>query len=255
MPDKTVSTSDTRAFPQIRNVGLSGVLVSFSDTLSEAGNRAALAFRARIQAEAFTGVLETATSLTSTFVSFDPDQITRGKIYGYLSSLLESESWENAALPNNRRLWRIPAVFGGDFGPQLEQAALLAGLTAEQAVQDITASRLRVMTIGFAPGQPYLGSLSDHWDIPRQTGLTRRVPVGAIVVAIRQLVLFTAETPTGWRHVGQTGFRGFRPDTNNPFALSPGDEVQFSSVDAREYVEICAQDQTGDGGARWEALT
>ena len=35
-------------WPKIRTVGLSGILVSFADKLSEPANRAALAFRAAI---------------------------------------------------------------------------------------------------------------------------------------------------------------------------------------------------------------
>lgn len=247
-----VNTSVT--FPRILNVGLNGVLVNFSDKLSERANRAALAFRNRIEQTAPAGVVETSTSLTSAFVSYDPVLLPVETLHEYLSDLLKTEPWENAALPENRRLWRIPAAFGGKFGPQLNDAANLAGLTPEMAIKDLTAPRLRVLTIGFAPGQPYLGTLGEAWNIPRQTGLTKQVPNGAIAAAIRQLVLFTAETPTGWRQVGQTAFRGFRPESNTPFALRPGDEIQFSHIEAGEFEKIQRQDESGDGGAQWEPI-
>ncbi|MEM6794791.1 MAG: glycoside hydrolase, partial [Acidobacteriota bacterium] len=38
-------------------------------------------------------------------------------------------------------------------------------------------------------------------------------------------------TPTGWRHVGQTAFKAFRPDSDTPFVLRPGDEVLFPATD------------------------
>lgn len=241
-------------FPRIVNVGLCGVLVSFSDVLSESANRAALACRARIEKTAPPGVVETTTSLTSVFIVYDPQALGVGVLHDYLSALLDSEVWEDAALPENRRLWRIPAVFGGAHGPQLDEAADLAGLTPQSAIKELSAARVRVMTIGFAPGQPYLGSLSKHWNIPRQSGLTKQVPSGAIAVAIRQLVMFTTQTPTGWRQVGQTAFRGFRPECATPFALRPGDEVQFVPISAEQFDTISSHDKTGDGGAEWEEI-
>ena len=254
MTSAATKKTTPNAFLRIKSVGLSGVLVSFSDTLTESANRAALAFRAELEETAPPGIIETTTSLTSTFVAFDPVCLPLEDLRAYLSKLLSRENWETATLPERRRLWRIPAVFGGEYGPQLEEAAKLAGLTPERAVEELTSTRLRVMTIGFAPGQPYLGSLPENWDIPRQSGLTKQVPNGAIAVAIRQLVLFTTETPTGWRQVGRTAFRGFRPESDTPFALRPGDEVQFTPIDEETCASIRAKDRTGDGGATWELL-
>jgi inhibitor of KinA len=241
-------------FPMLRNVGFSGVSVCFSDHLTEAANRAALSFRARVDAAGLPGIIETTTSLTSAFVSYDPTVLPQAALRDTLAALLEGEDWLAAHLPENRRLWRIPASFSGVFAPQLEEAAALAGLTPAQAVDSIAGTQVRVMTLGFAPGQPYLGILPQDWDIPRQTGLTKNLPPGAIAVAIRQLVLFTTETPTGWRQVGRCGFRGFRPEALNPFALCPGDEIRFDPVSEDRMQDILANDRTGNGAASVEDI-
>ena len=241
--------ADEEGFPRLSNIGLTGVLVSFADQLSEAANRAALAFRAMIEAESWPGVEETATSLTSVYVGFDPKQAPHAAITAAIRAALEGKDWYGAPLPEKRALWRIPTAFGGKWAPQLEEAAALAGVPPAEAISEITQQTVRVMTIGFAPGQPYLGQLPLNWDIPRQSALTAKVPVGALVVAIRQLVLFTAETPTGWRHIGQTVFRGFRPETPDPFVLRPGDEVVFEQVTDTVLENIRAQDSSGNGGA------
>lgn len=75
------------------------------------------------------------------------------------------------------------------------------------------------------------------------------------MVAIRQLVLFTSSTPTGWRHIGQTAFRTFRQKASEPFALKPGDEVVFPAISRAEYDRIMEQDGSGNGGADREALS
>lgn len=237
--------------PVIRAAGLDGVLVSFATELSEPANRAALAFASAVGRAGIDGVEECAPSLVSVFVRFDPLHLRLETLTRRLTSLLSGQDWYNAPLPDGRRFVQVPTVYGTDLAPQLEEAAQAAGLSPEAAQQTLSDARVRVQTIGFAPGQPYLGLLPQEWDIPRQTALTKAVPEGALVVAIRQLVLFSVSSPTGWRHVGQTALKLFRPDSDTPFFLRPGDEVQFVPV-SRDVLEQLRDDP--DGGARIEAI-
>ncbi|WP_299966757.1 carboxyltransferase domain-containing protein [uncultured Roseobacter sp.] len=219
------------AKPHIRLVGLTGLLVSFGSEMSEPANRAALAFRAAVEDEDWPEVSETMMSLVSVYVAVDLVTVPAETIRTRLEDLLAREDWTAAALPEGRTLWHVPTVYGTDLAPQLEEAAELAGLDPDAAIRTLSTTRVRVFTLGFAPGQPYLGLLGEAWDIPRQQGLTKQVPSGALVAAIRQLIVFTAPTPTGWRHVGQTAFRTFDQKADPPIALSPGDELVFPAID------------------------
>ena len=242
--------ADTLQWPVIQSIGVDGMLVSFSDNLSEAANRAALAFRAALDRAEVVGVEETSTSLASAYLRFDLRVTDHDTVRTALDALLQNTDWYAAALPTGRTLWRVPTVFGTDLAPQLDEAAEMAGLSPDQAVAALCAEPLRVQAIGFAPGQPYLGQLPAEWDIPRQTGLTPQVPEGALAVAIRQMVLFSVSTPTGWRHVGQTALRLFRPDQPDPFMLRPGDEVQFFPVTREEFENIRQSDPAGGATAQ-----
>ncbi len=239
-------------FPRIDPVGLDGILVRFADTLSEPANRAALAFRAALERAGWEGVEESATSLVSTYLRFDPLHVDISALSDLTYALLDEQDWYAAPLPDGRRLHRIPTVFGTDLAPQLDEAAQAAGQSRDQAIQTLSTTQVRVTTIGFAPGQPYLGTLPPEWDIPRQTALTPLVPVGALVVAIRQLVLFSVSTPTGWRHIGQTAAQLFQPSSQRPFLLRPGDEVLFPPIE-RGAFEALKTDPTG--GIITEVLT
>lgn len=242
-------------WPQIRTVGLSGLLVTFAGAMSEPANRAALAFRAAVEAEDWQEVTETSTSLVSTFLEVDLATTPPEAMKERLEALLKSRDWFAAPLPAGRKLWHVPTLYGTDLAPQLEEAAEVAGVDPDTAVEQISTSRVRVLTIGFAPGQPYMGELSETWNIPRQQGLTKSVPAGALVIAIRQLIVFTNATPTGWRHIGQTAFKTFRPQASQPFTLSPGDELTFPSVSRAEFEAIRDTDTSGLGGADHEVLT
>ena len=223
-------------YPLIRTVGLSGILVTFAEAMDDTANCATLAFRAAVEAENWPEVSETSMSLVSVFV------------------VVDLVDWYAAPLPEGRTLWHIPTVYGTDLAPQLEEAAEAAGLDPDEAIAELSSARVRVLTIGFSPGQPYLGQLDPHWNIPRQQGLTKSVPPGALVVAIRQLVVFTNATPTGWRHVGQTAFRTFDQTSETPFALSPGDELVFPSVDVEELNRIRETSSASYGGAEREVI-
>ena len=215
------------AYPHLRPLGLDGLLISFGAAMSDAANRAALAFRNDLARDPIAGVLETSPTLISVYIRFDPVALPLDRLADLIRTRLAARDWLQADLPDGRRLWQVPTVYGGPLAPQLDAAADAAGLSAKDAVEELSSQRLRVLTIGFAPGQPYLGTLAPHWDLPRQTGLTPQVPPGALVLAIRQMVLFTNGSPTGWQHVGQTGFRNFDPSGDPVIALQPGDEMQF----------------------------
>lgn len=244
------SVTSAELSPQILHQGVDGFVVRFSEVLTEPANRAALALRAALVGGAIPGVAEASSALASVYLRIDGDM---GAAHAALARLVAEEDFGAAALPEGRRRFTVPAAFGGDAGPMLEQAAGQAGLEPEAAIDELTAVPLRVLAIGFAPGQPYLGELGDHWNIPR-LGELIEVPESALVVAIRQIVLFANPSPTGWQWVGTTAFRCFRPDAERPFALAPGDELLFRRVDAAELAAIGEADRTGDGGATVERI-
>uniref|UniRef100_UPI0040481614 5-oxoprolinase subunit B family protein n=1 Tax=Yoonia sp. TaxID=2212373 RepID=UPI0040481614 len=233
-------------WPKVKTAGFDGFLISFGDQLNEPANRAALAFRDALEQAGLAAVQETSTSLVSTYLRFDPLALDHATMRETLVALLKGRNWFDASLPRGRKLWRVPTVYGGDLAPQLEGAATAAGLTSAEAIASISSSRVRVQTIGFAPGMPYLGELPEAWNIPRQTSLNAQTPAGGLCVAIRQLVLFPVATPTGWRHIGQTAFRLFRPETDAPFVLRPGDEVMFEQTTPEALTQM---QKDPDGGA------
>lgn len=225
-----VMAAMTDAQPRLLPLGADGLLVRFADRLSDPANRAALAFRALLEADPVDGVTETATSLTSVFVRFRPDKTARETLTEALEARIAARDWEDVALPEGRRRWHLPAAFGGEAGPDLAEIAEAIGLTPETAIEELCATELRVLALGFAPGQPYLGFMPGHWDIPRRTEVTPQVPRGAVVVAVRQVIPFANPAPTGWRQAGRTSFLCHDPAADPALPLRAGDSVVFEAV-------------------------
>ena len=238
--------------PEILPLGADGLLLRFSTRLDDAANRAVLNFAEALQADLPGGVAEISTALSSVYLRFDPDATDRSALTVALQHRLGERDWAAEPASGPGRHWHIPTAYGGDLGPQLSETAALLGMTEARAIADLVAHPVRVLAIGFAPGQPYAGMLPQRWDIPRLQDITPSVPAGALVCAVRQLIVFSAETPTGWRHIGQTVFRPFRPDAADPFPLRPGDLLHFEPVSAEEYDRIARSDSSGSGAARLE---
>ncbi|MYA87313.1 MAG: allophanate hydrolase subunit 1 [Boseongicola sp. SB0662_bin_57] len=239
--------------PALLPLGPDGLLVRFADRLSEPANRAALAFRADLESAENPGVVETASSLASVLVRFRPDVVARRALEDEIRTRLAEHDWLRAPLPAGRRLWRVPVAFGGAHGPDLEEASDAAGLAPDAAVEDICAARLRVLALGFSPGQPYLGFLPEHWDIPRKGDVTHQVSRGAVVVAVRQVIPFANAAPTGWRQIGRTAFRGNDPELDPSILLRPGDEMEFLPVGGR-VLDRLLEDAPPHGGAERFAI-
>lgn len=254
MAKKPTPQSNRPAPLELLPLGAEAIIVRFSRRPDAQANAAALAYVRKLEARALPGLVEIVPSLASVLVRFDPVRLTRAQVLAVLGQLGEGQDWANVAPPPPTRRWTIPAVFGGAFGPQLAEAAGLAGLTEKAALVDFTQTKLRLLAIGFAPGQPYLGLLPDAWNIPRQSALTPEVPEGALVVALRQLVLFANPSMTGWRQVGQCAFRLFRPAAAVPFPLQVGDEVRFEAVSPSDFATIQASEAAGVHQARLEHL-
>ncbi|MDD9923422.1 MAG: carboxyltransferase domain-containing protein [Boseongicola sp.] len=239
--------------PEFCPLGADGILVRFSRVISDQANRLAVTMRNQIETKTIAGVVETAASLTSVFVRFRPDQTTRSDVEAALRQLIED--WANIENETGTlRRWTIPVSFGGDNGPDLSSVASDVGIAEDAVADEVCDTSLRVLALGFAPGQPYLGFLPDKWNIPRQSGVTAEVPAGAVVVAVRQIIPFANPSPTGWRQIGRTAFRCFDTERLQPILLQAGDEVQFvpTSADQLQSLETAPD---GLGGAICEIVS
>ena len=231
---KSAFTNPGRSdYPAIYHAGDRALLVEFGDRHSESTSRAVLAFDAALRSAPI-GVVETAPTMRSVLIAFDPLQLKPGLLIDWCEALLSSRDWYGADNKIDGKRWIMPAVYGGAAGPDLKELAVLAGTTPEQVVRLHTEIELTVLCLGFSPGLAYLAELPDPFKVPRRSSFGSPVIAGSILVANRQTVLPATPIPTGWRCIGRTPARTFLPNTSNPFVLSPGDKVRFVRITEAE---------------------
>ncbi|MCT4368966.1 carboxyltransferase domain-containing protein [Yangia mangrovi] len=239
--------------PEVLATGLDAFLVRFALTPEPAAMTAARRLADQLESRAPEGVCEIAAALVSVFVRFDAALTDRAGLKAWLETLAQQTAQGPLEMPEPSRRWTIPVAFGAGEGPQLAEVAGALGLGEEAAVAQICAADLRVLTIGFAPGQPYIGLMPEPWNLPRMAQLNPSVPAGALVVAVRQFVLFGAESATGWQQVGRAAFRTFRPERQPPMPLQGGDAIRFARATSDEIAAL-ADSPDPMGGAKLEVL-
>lgn len=248
-----MTTETTELQPEALNAGPDDVSVRFALTPRPEAMAAAEAFHARLEDHPLAGVTEVVPGLVSVLLRFDPLKTRQEDLRAAALTGARAVTEGHLPVPEPTRRWTIPVAFGAGDGPQLAELAGELGLTETAAVAELCATPLRVLTIGFAPGQPYVGLLPERWNIPRLKELTPQVPAGAVVVAVRQIVLFGQPSITGWRQAGRAAFRCFRPERETPMPLRAGDAIRFAPAGADEIAALDAAED-GLGGARLEVL-
>lgn len=248
-----MSTS-TPEQPVILPLGLTSLIVRFGLTARPELTVAVRAFVADLTSDPIAGAAQVAGSLTTVMVEVDGDSAAHARVQEALQKRLDARDWSKVARPDPLRRWTIPIAFGDAYGPDLTKASGAAGLSDTDAVAELCAQEVEVLTLGFAPGQAYLGFLPERWDIPRMSAINPSVPAGALILAIRQVIIFTNENPTGWHHIGQSGFLPFALDRAEPILLRAGDVLRFEAVASSEMATILDDNADGLGRAKLEVL-
>jgi KipI family sensor histidine kinase inhibitor len=135
----------------------------------------------------------------------------------------------------HRRLRVIPAVYGGEHGPDLADLAAHAGLSPEAVIHLHSGTELSVLFGGFAPGFAYLGDVAPELRIGRLATPRARTPAGSVALADGMAGIYPAELPGGWRVIGRTPITLFDPRRSPPAYLGPGDRVRFIPIPAADW--------------------
>lgn len=88
-------------------------------------------------------------------------------------------------------------------GPDLDAACSELGLTSSQLAAELTQQPLPVLAVGFCPGFPYLGPVSEPLrGLARLTSPRSGVPAGSVGLAGEQACIYPLVRPGGWPLVG-----------------------------------------------------
>jgi len=128
----------------------------------------------------------------------------------------------------------IPVHYGGKYGPDLAAMANELNLSVEAVVELHTKATYTVYFIGFQPGFPYLGGLSESLYFPRHAIPRTQVPAGSVGIGGEQTGVYPFESPGGWQLLGQTDTALFDLTKSSPTLLNAGDTLTFKAIDIHQ---------------------
>jgi KipI family sensor histidine kinase inhibitor len=227
--------------PRILPSGDSAITVEFSRNIDDGANQQVLALDRTLADEPVPGVTETVPTYRSLLVHYDPLLVDFDTMREKLLAL--------AKLPvpptTKTRRWRIPVVYGGEHGIDLEDVAKTLKTTPDDIVARHVRGDYRVAMIGFTPGWSYLSGLDNSLHMPRRQNPRLLTPAGTISIGGVQTGVQCLAGPSGWHLLGRTAVRTYQLHRDPIFLLEPGDHVTFSPVDAETFAE---QDRAAEGG-------
>ncbi|AHL70314.1 MULTISPECIES: 5-oxoprolinase subunit PxpB [Bacillus] len=206
-----------------------------------------------IEQHPFEGYVEAVQAFTNVTVFYEPYKVYQSAqlkqraispyewVKDYIENLLE-DNWQEGNQVK-RRIVDIPVCYGGELGPDLEEVARINDLTPEEVVRIHTSGTYLVYMIGFAPGFPFLGGLSEKIAAPRRQTPRMSIPKGSVGIAGKQTGVYPISTPGGWQLIGQTPLSLFRPNAERPSLLKAGDEVRFVQLSEKEFFSMKEEDR------------
>lgn len=135
----------------------------------------------------------------------------------------------------------IPVLYGGEYGPDIENIATHNNLSIEKVIKIHTSGEYLVYMLGFTPGFPYLGGMDKRIATPRLKTPRTKIPGGSVGIAGEQTGVYPIESPGGWQLLGRTPLNFFDPNNEKPFLINAGEYIKFVQISEEEYHKIIDQ--------------
>lgn len=212
--------------PRIQALGDAALLVTVGDAFSEDVNARVM----RVAASLGERPLEVRASdivpgICSLAVHFDgPAPLDR--LAAQIADRIEALPEGVVADESPRAVREIRVRYGGDEGPDLEDVAAFARVSAADVIETHASRIYRVYMLGFLPGFAYLGQVDASIAAPRRSSPRQAVPAGSVGIAGLQTGVYPQVSPGGWQLIGRTSARMFDTVSGRSL-LGPGDSVRF----------------------------
>lgn len=217
--------------PRILPSGDAALTLEFGSAIDTGVNRRVLSLDRSVSREKISGVIETVPTYRSLLVHYDPVAIG----FDLLSEKLLELAQQPIDAASMMRRWRIPVVYGGDFGIDLDDVARAHQITTEELIARHTGGDYLVAMIGFTPGFAYLSGLDPSIATARRENPRTETPSGTISIGGAQACVQCLAAPSGWHLLGRTPVRTFHPKRDPVFLLEPGDQINFYAIAAKEF--------------------
>jgi len=225
--------------PKYLVAGDRSLVVEFGDKIEEVVNSKIRNLNFAIVSSKIPGIIEMVPTYRSLMVTYEPHIIGLDELIGKIEEL---EMKMNEMTLPEAKVVEIPTLYGGEYGPDIDFVAEHNKISQDEVIKIHTSCEYLIYMLGFTPGFPYLGGMSDKIAAPRLKTPRTKIWAGSVGIAGSQTGIYPIESPGGWQLIGRTPVRLYDPYREEPILLCAGDYIKFKSIDEKEYKEIEKQE-------------
>ncbi|UOQ94574.1 5-oxoprolinase subunit PxpB [Halobacillus shinanisalinarum] len=219
-------------------LGDQAIVITVSDEINEDAQNKVRILSHLFDQEKPDWMVEYIPAFTTVTLFYNPLQLASDGVapYSEVKKKVESLlSTVKAGEAESARTIEIPVCYGGEFGPDLEFVAEHNNLSTKEVIDIHSSGEYTVYMIGFAPGFPFIGGMSEKIAAPRRDSPRLAIPERTVGIAGMQTGVYPIETPGGWQLIGRTPMRLFTPEQETPSLLRAGDLITFKEISEEEY--------------------
>ncbi len=220
---------------KILTAGDSSLLVEFGKEISPDINRRIAATVQLMREQNIEGVVDVIPAFCSLLINYDPRVIRYEQMKKRIEGLV---SVDVRTGDQTRKIFEIPVLYGGEYGPDLPYIAEHAGLSQEEVIRIHSSADYLIYMLGFLPGFCYLGGLDERIHTPRLANPRIKIPAGSVGIGGSQTGIYPLDSPGGWQLMGMTPVKTYDPNRDVPILVQAGEYIRFVPIDEAEYRRI-----------------
>ena len=215
--------------------GDNAVLITFGNEINENINQEIRKYLYALEKAQINGIVEVIPSYCQVNVIYDSEIFYYEEIMDKLYEI--SNSYSEIRIPEPQTV-KIPVLYGGVYGPDIENVARVNDLSTEQVIEFHSSGRYLIYMLGFTPGFPYLGGMNEKIAAPRLKEPREKIWAGSVGIAGNQTGIYPIASPGGWQIIGRTPLKLFDQDRKPEILLKSGDYISFYPITLEEYLEM-----------------
>lgn len=217
----------------IIDYGDSAVLVEFSKTFTEEAWEKAHFLAKLLGKQQIKGVREIYPTYTTVLLTFNCLVTDHHIIKAIINEVIDNAPDSGEADAEPGRYYRLPVLFGGQWGPDLPFVASHLGISEREVVSTFCGGFRKIFTFatfcGFLmEGAPFTER------IPRMKSPRTQVPGGYVAVAGDQTAVVPVTSPSGWQTIGHCPVKIIDLGAAPPVPYKPGDYIEFFPIKEEE---------------------
>jgi len=221
--------------PRFLLVGDRGLNMEFGNEISEEINQKIRATATAISQRQISGIKELIPTYRSLLIIYEPMEVSLKDLIAQLK--LIQKDLGSLELPQPI-VSVIPVLYGGDMGPDLDFVAEHNKISIDEVIAIHTSTNYLIYMLGFTPGFPYLGGMSEKIAAPRLSSPRTKIPAGSVGIAGKQTGIYPIDSPGGWQLIGRTPVKLYDPHRETPVLFEAGNYIRFKSIDKEAYAKV-----------------